>query len=37
MFGNNSDNKSNIYKGNWSEFHQENFILDYFSAGWEDL
>ena len=26
---------SNIY--NWSKFDQENFILDYFSIGWEDL
>ena len=37
MFGNNSDNKSNYYKGKWSEFDQENLILDYFSVGWEDL
>ena len=37
MFGNIPDNKSNIYERDWSKFDQENFILDYFSADWEDL
>ena len=37
MFGNISGNKSNIYERDWSKFDQENFILDYFSADWEDL
>ena len=37
MFGNIPDNKSNIYERDWSEFDQENFILDYFSVDWEDL
>ena len=31
MFGNISDNESNIYERDWSKFDQENFILDYFS------
>ena len=33
MFG----NKSNNYERDWSKFDTENFILDYFSADWEDL
>ena len=37
MFGNISDNKSNIYERDWSKFDRENFILDYFSVDWEDL
>ena len=37
MFGNISDNKFNIYEGDWSKFDGENFILDYFSVDWEDL
>ena len=37
MFGNISGNKSNIYERDWSRFDRENFILDYFSADWEDL
>ena len=36
IFGNISGNKY-IYERNWSKFDQENFILDYFSADWEDL
>ena len=27
MFGNTSDNKSNIYERDWSKFDRENFIL----------
>ena len=37
MFGNISGNKSNIYERDWSKFDREKFILDYFSADWEDL
>ena len=37
IFGNISDNEYNIYERDWSKFHQENFILDYFSVDWEDL
>ena len=37
MFGNVSGNKSNIYQRDWSKFHRENLILDYFSVDWEDL
>ena len=37
MFGNISDNKSNIYERGWSKSDWENFILDYFSVDWEDL
>ena len=29
-------NKSNIYERNWSNFDQENFILDYFSIVWNE-
>ena len=37
MFGNTLGNKSNIHERDWYKFDQENFILDYFSVGWEDL
>ena len=37
MVGNIIGNKSKIYERDWSKFDQENFILDYFSAEWEDL
>ena len=37
LFGNVSGNKSNIYQRDWSKFHRENLILDYFSVDWEDL
>ena len=30
-------NKSNIYERDWSNFKQENFILDYFSVDWNSL
>ena len=30
-------NKSNIYERDWSNFVQENFILDYFSVDWNFL
>ena len=34
IFFNPLSNKSNIYERNWSNFFQENFILDYFSVDW---
>ena len=37
MFGNITGNISNLYESDWSEFDQENFILDYFSVDWENL
>ena len=37
MFSNVSSNKSNIYERDWSKFDWENFILDSFSVGREDL
>ena len=37
MFGNILGNNSNIYETDWFKFDQENFILDYFSAEWENL
>ena len=37
MFGHILGNKYNIYERDWSKFDRENFILDYFSVGWEDL
>ena len=29
--------KSNIYKRDWSDFDQENFILDYLAVDWTDI
>ena len=37
VFVNPSSNKSNIFERNWSNFNQENFILDYFSIDWKAL
>ena len=40
MFGNISDDKSNIYERDWLQFEKTdlgNFILDYFCVDWEDL
>ena len=37
MVGNIPGNKCNSYERDWSKFDTENFILDYFSAEWEDL
>ena len=37
LCGNIPGNKSNIHERDWSKFHRENFILDYFSVDWEDL
>ena len=32
---NTRSNKGNIFERDWSNFDQENFILDYFSFDWE--
>ena len=37
VFSNPPSNKSNIYERDWSNFVQENFILDYFSVDWNSL
>ena len=37
MFGNISDNKSNIYEREWSTSDREKLILDYISVDREDL
>ena len=37
IFSNPLSNKSNIYERNWSNFFQENFILDYFTVGRNSL
>ena len=34
IFSNPPSNKSKTYERDWSNFVQENFILDYFSADW---
>ena len=36
IFSNHPSNKSNIYGRDWSNFDQENFILDYFSINWNE-
>ena len=36
IFANPPSNKSNIYERNWSNFDQQNFILDYFSIDWNE-
>ena len=37
IFSNPPLNKSNIYERDWSNFVQENFILDYFYVDWYSL
>ena len=37
ILSNPSTQKSNYYERDWSEFKQENFILDYFDKDWDDL
>ena len=34
VFCNPPSNKANIFERDWSNFDQENFILDYFSTDW---
>ena len=36
IFSNPPSNKSNICERDWSNFDQENFILDYFSIDWNE-
>ena len=35
VFSNPPSNKANIFERDWSNFDQENFILDYFSTDWD--
>ena len=37
IFSNPPSSKSNIYERDWSNFVQENFILDYFSVDWNSI
>ena len=37
IFSSPLSNKSNIYERDWSNFDQENFILDYFSIDWKEM
>ena len=37
IFSNPSSNKSNIYERDWSNFVEENYILNYFSLDWNSL
>ena len=37
IFSNPPSNKSNIYERDWSNFAQENLILEYFSVDWNSL
>ena len=30
-------NKSNVFEGEWSNFDQENFVLDYFDIDWPNI
>ena len=30
-------NKSNVFERNWSNFDQENFVLDYFDIDWPNI
>ena len=37
IFRNSPSNKSNYCEHDWSNFNQENFILDYFSVNWKNV
>ena len=37
IFRNSPSNKSNYFEHNWSNFNEENFILDYFSVNWKNI
>ena len=37
IFRDSPSNKSNYFQRDWSNFNQENFILDYFSVNWENI
>ena len=36
IFSNPPSNKSNIFERDWSNFDQENFILDHFPTSWNE-
>ena len=36
IFSKTPSNKSNIFERDWSNFDQENFILDHFSTSWKE-
>ena len=37
IFRNSPSNKSNYFGPDWSNFNQENFVLDYFSVNWKNV
>ena len=37
IFRNSPSNKSNYFERDWSNFNQENVILDYFSVDWKNV
>ena len=37
IFTNSPSSKSNYFEGAWSNFNQQNFILDYFSVNWKGI
>ena len=37
IFSNPPSNESNIYERDWSNFIQENFILDFISVDWNSI
>ena len=37
IFRNSPSNKFNYFERDWSNFNQENFILDYFSVNWKNI
>ena len=37
IFRNSPSNKSNYFEHDYSNFNQENFILDYFSVNWKNI
>ena len=37
IFRNSPSSKSNYFEFDWSNFNQQNFILDYFSVNWKNV
>ena len=37
IFRNSPSSKSNYFEHDWSNFNQQNFILDYFSVNWKNV
>ena len=37
IFRNSPSNRSNYFEGDWNNFNQENFILDYFPVNWRNI